>query len=121
MGDRLEAIDLYDRAIANAQENQYLQEEALFCELTAKFYLEVGKDKIASVYLTDAYYAYARWRAQAKIQDLEQKYPHLLWPLVEEEQKTTLYVVYTIDKTLITTIISNGNNICSILDFSTTC
>ncbi|MEG4498132.1 hypothetical protein QUB05_13040 [Microcoleus sp. F10-C6] len=65
------------------------------CELTAKFYLEAGKDKITRVYLTDAYYAYTSWGTQVKIQDLEQKYPQLLAPITE--QKTTFYAGYTIN------------------------
>ncbi len=117
LGHRLEAMDLYDRAIATAKENQYLQEEALFSELAAKFYLELGKDKIARVYLTDAYYAYARWGSQAKIHDLEQKYPQLLSQILE--QKTSLYAGDTIEQTIVGTLISTGNNIGNMLDLAT--
>jgi signal transduction histidine kinase len=73
-----EAMELYDRAIALAKENGFVNEEALACELAAKFYLEWGKEKIAQAYLTDAYYAYARWGAKAKLNDLERYYPQLL-------------------------------------------
>ncbi|MEG5040670.1 MULTISPECIES: AAA family ATPase [unclassified Microcoleus] len=117
LGHRLEAMDLYDRAIATAKENQYLQEEALAGELAAKFYLELGKYKIARVYLTDAYYAYARWGAPAKIHDLEQKYPQLLYQVLE--QKTSLYAADTIDQTLVEPLTSTGNNIGSMLDLAT--
>ena len=37
-----------DRAIAGAKEHGYLQEEALGYELAAKFYLGLGKDRIAA-------------------------------------------------------------------------
>ncbi|PHM05910.1 histidine kinase, partial [Nostoc sp. 'Peltigera malacea cyanobiont' DB3992] len=37
LGQRFEAIDLYDQAIAGAKENAYIQEEALANELAAKF------------------------------------------------------------------------------------
>ncbi|MEG4441755.1 AAA family ATPase [Microcoleus sp. AT9_B5] len=117
LGHRLEAMDLYDRAIAAAKENQYLQEEALFSELAAKFYLELGKDKIARVYLTDAYYAYARWGTQAKIHDLEQKYPQLLSQILE--QKTSLYPEDTIEPTTVGTLTSTGNKIGTLLDLAT--
>ncbi|MEG5064219.1 AAA family ATPase [Microcoleus sp. B3-A4] len=117
LGHRLEAMDLYDRAIATAKENQYLQEEALFCELAAKFYLELGKDKIARVYLTDAYYAYARWGSQAKTHDLEQKYPQLLSQILE--QKTSLYAGETIAQTIVGPLTSAGNNIGNMLDLAT--
>ena len=80
-GQRAEAIDYYERAIAGAKANGYLNEEALADELAAKFYLEWGKEKVAQVYLTDAYYAYARWGAKAKVEQLEQRYAQLLAPL----------------------------------------
>ena len=80
-GQRAEAIDYYERASAGAKANGYLNEEALAYELAAKFYLEWGKEKVAQVYLTDAYYAYARWGAKAKVEQLEQRYAGLLAPL----------------------------------------
>jgi predicted ATPase/signal transduction histidine kinase/CheY-like chemotaxis protein/tRNA A-37 threonylcarbamoyl transferase component Bud32 len=78
LGDKLEAIAMYDRAIALAKENHYIQDEALACELTAKFYQSWGKQTIAKAYMTDAYYGYIRWGANAKVKDLEQRYPELL-------------------------------------------
>ncbi|MEM6401252.1 MAG: AAA family ATPase [Cyanobacteria bacterium P01_D01_bin.116] len=86
LGKRLEAIDLYDRAITGAKENEYLQEEALANELAAKFYLEWGKEKVASGYMQEAYYCYARWGAKAKTDDLETRYPQLLRPILQQRQ-----------------------------------
>ena len=80
------AIALYDRAIAGAKENGYIQEEALANELAAKFYLDWGKEKIAQEYLTHAYYGYAHWGAKAKVQDLEQRYPLLLIPILYQQR-----------------------------------
>jgi serine phosphatase RsbU (regulator of sigma subunit) len=117
LGDRLEAIDLYDRAIATASLNQYLQEEALFSELAAKFYLELGKDKIARVYLTDAYYAYARWGSQAKIQDLGQKYSQLLAPILQQEN--SFYTGETMAETIAIGITSTSKNVSNFLDLET--
>ncbi|TAD94072.1 MAG: GAF domain-containing protein, partial [Oscillatoriales cyanobacterium] len=77
-GNKAEAIDLYDRAISLAQENQFLNEEALANELAANFYLEWGKEKFAQIYMIDAYYAYVQWGATAKVKDLETRYPQLL-------------------------------------------
>ncbi|NJL55061.1 AAA family ATPase [bacterium] len=95
LGNRAEAIDLYDRAIAGAKENGYIQEEALANELAAKFYLEWGKEKIATSYMQEAYYGYAHWGARAKVQDLEQRYPELLAPILQQ-QKATLSVHETV-------------------------
>ncbi len=74
----LKAMDCYDRAIAGARENEYINEEALANELAAKFYLNWGKIKIAKIYMREAKYLYSLWGAKAKVQDLEAKYPELL-------------------------------------------
>ncbi|OLP19619.1 hypothetical protein BST81_05005 [Leptolyngbya sp. 'hensonii'] len=78
LGQYLEAMDLYDRAIMGARENNYIQEEALASELAARFYLAQGRTRIAQAYLTDAYEAYDRWGAKAKVIDLETRYPTLV-------------------------------------------
>ena len=85
LGEKIEAIEMYDKAIALAKENEYLNEEALAHELAAKFYLKWGKEKLAKPYLIDAYYAYARWGAKAKIDHLEQGYPQLLAAILQQE------------------------------------
>ncbi|MEH2354671.1 trifunctional serine/threonine-protein kinase/ATP-binding protein/sensor histidine kinase [Nostoc sp.] len=83
LGEKIAAIELYDRAITLAKENEYIQEEALSNELAAKFYLDWGKEKIAQVYMQEAYYCYARWGAKAKTEDLEKRYPQLLAPILQ--------------------------------------
>lgn len=88
-------IDFYDRAIAGAKNNGYIQEEALANELAAKFWLNWGKEKFATGYVQEAYYCYARWGAQAKIQDLEQRYPALLAPILQQ-QTTSLSAIETV-------------------------
>ncbi|ESA37110.1 multi-sensor signal transduction multi-kinase [Leptolyngbya sp. Heron Island J] len=81
LGNRVLALDLYDRAIAGAKANGYIQEEALANELAAKFYLEWGKENVAAGYMQAAHACYQRWGSQAKTKDLEQHYPHLLQPV----------------------------------------
>ncbi len=81
VGNRAEAIELYDRAIAVAIADSDLQGAAFGNELAAKFYLGWGKEKIAAVYLQEAYYCFARWGATAKTEDLKQRYPELLAPI----------------------------------------
>jgi PAS domain S-box-containing protein len=81
MGDRMAALEYYDRAIAGANANEYIQEEALANELAAKFYLDWGKEKVAAGYMQEAYYCYTRWGAKAKTDDLETRYPQLLQPI----------------------------------------
>ncbi|MEG4294324.1 AAA family ATPase [Microcoleus sp. C2C3] len=78
LGKKLEAMEMYDKAIALAKENEYINEEALAHELAAKFYLSWGKDTIAQVYMQNAHYSYQLWGALAKVEDLEEKYPQFL-------------------------------------------
>ncbi|MEG4108435.1 ATP-binding protein [Microcoleus sp. S13_C5] len=78
LGQVLEAEEFYEKAIAGARENEYIQEEALAYELAAKFYLERGREKIAQTYMKEAHYGYVRWGAKAKVEDLEARYPQLL-------------------------------------------
>ena len=74
-GDLLTAMEYYDRAIAGAEENGYIQEEALANERAGEFYLSCGREKVAKTYLTDAYYGYKSWGALAKLEELEISYP----------------------------------------------
>ncbi|MEG4285732.1 AAA family ATPase [Microcoleus sp. A006_D1] len=83
---RAEAMEMYDRAIAGAKQNEYIQEEALANELAAKLYLDWGKEKVAQSYMQEAYYCYAKWGAKAKIDDLEKRYPKLFAPILQAKQ-----------------------------------
>jgi predicted ATPase/signal transduction histidine kinase/tRNA A-37 threonylcarbamoyl transferase component Bud32 len=78
LGENWQAVELYDRAIQGAKQQQYTHEEALANELAAEFYFSHGKEKIAKTYLLDAYYSYIHWGAVAKVKDLEERYPQLL-------------------------------------------
>ncbi|MEH2240425.1 trifunctional serine/threonine-protein kinase/ATP-binding protein/sensor histidine kinase, partial [Nostoc sp.] len=86
LGNKAEALEHYDRAISLAKENEYLNEEALSNELTAKFYLDWRKEKVAQAYMHQAYYCYARWGAKAKVEDLEKRYPQLLQPILQQQR-----------------------------------
>ncbi|MCC5637883.1 AAA family ATPase [Nostoc sp. CHAB 5844] len=86
LGQYWQAAELYDRAIAQAKENEYIQEEALIHEIATQFYLEWGREQIAQIYLTNSYYCYALWGAKAKVEDLEKRYPQLLAPILQWEK-----------------------------------
>ncbi|HIK10415.1 MAG TPA: AAA family ATPase [Oscillatoriaceae cyanobacterium M33_DOE_052] len=70
-GKYLEAESYYNRAIALAKQHEYIQEEALANELTAKFYLERNLMAVASVYFYQARYSYQLWGAEAKVNQLD--------------------------------------------------
>jgi len=78
LGKDSDAREYYDRAIALAHENEYLNEEALAYELAGRFYLARNQKHVARYYLQDAHYAYQRWGAVAKVKDLETRYPQFL-------------------------------------------
>jgi len=97
LGYKADALEMYDRAISLAKENQFLNEEALANELAAKFYLAWDKEKFAQLYMIEAYYCYIQWGATAKVKDLETRYPHLLKPIQagRKNTKTTAIVTTT--------------------------
>ncbi|MEG4799247.1 AAA family ATPase [Microcoleus sp. ARI1-B5] len=111
LGQNAEAIELYDRAIAGAKENEYIQEEALANELAAKFYLNWGKKRVAQVYMQEAYYAYTRWGALTKVKDLETKYPQLLTKSSSRPNITSTHTTNTSTAT--------GSQSASALDLAT--
>ncbi|MGB6295293.1 MAG: AAA family ATPase, partial [Rivularia sp. (in: cyanobacteria)] len=119
----MEAMELFDLAIAGAKENEYIHEEALANELAAKFYLKWGKQKIAKAYLDDAYYGYICWGAKAKVKDLQKRYPQLLSHIVLQEEsnpdldeKTSLSETIPISNISNNKTISGSNTITTSLD-----
>ncbi|MBI3786442.1 MAG: AAA family ATPase [Deltaproteobacteria bacterium] len=78
-GRDLEAIALYDRAIASARENEYIADEALALERAAYFHLARGRVRIARGYARDARHTWLRWGAGAKVAQLDALYPELLF------------------------------------------
>jgi PAS domain S-box-containing protein len=122
LGKNYEAGDWYDRSISLAKANGYIQEEALANELTAKFYLDWGKEKVAAVYMQEAYYCYAHWGAKAKVTDLEKHYPQLLAPILNQTRSSlstqeTIFALESIPST--STDSSSSSNVSVALDLAT--
>lgn len=124
LGEKTSAIEYYDHAISGAKKSQYIQEEALSNELAAKFYLDWGKDKVAQIYMQEAYYCYARWGAKAKIDNLEKLYPQLLKPILQRRQLNLnpLETIAPINRNTIAvptdTAGTSSTSISDILDFT---
>jgi predicted ATPase/signal transduction histidine kinase/DNA-binding NarL/FixJ family response regulator len=78
LGKSAKAMELYDRAIKGAREQQFIHEEALAYERAAEFYLSIGREEIGQFYLKNAYQCYASWGATAKVKALEAEYPQIL-------------------------------------------
>lgn len=77
-GNDKEAMILYDKAIKSAGENEYIQDEAIANELTAKYYLSTGGEKIAAVYINEAYQKYKCWGADRKTNSLKKQYKNMI-------------------------------------------
>ena len=76
-GRDAEAMRLYEQAIAAARANGFVHNEALASELAAGFYAARGFDDIAHLYLRRARHCYARWGADGKVRQLDERYPRL--------------------------------------------
>jgi predicted ATPase/GAF domain-containing protein/ABC-type transporter Mla MlaB component len=77
-GRAAEAMMLYDEAVAAVQAADFPIFEALTCERAATFHHEGGRSHLATFYLTDAYYTYARLGAAPKASALLANYPQLI-------------------------------------------
>jgi len=77
-GREAEAAFLYEDAIGYARQTRSLQHEALASERCAKLWLGRGRDSVAAAYLAEAHRCYSAWGADAKVRDLEARYPSLL-------------------------------------------
>ncbi|MBD3558803.1 GAF domain-containing protein, partial [Planktothrix sp. FACHB-1355] len=116
-GQNAKAMDYYERAIAEAQKYEYINEEALAQELAAKFYLSWGFQPIAQTYLINAYYSYARWGAKVKLEDLEKRYPQLLTAVLNQE--TNLNTSDTLARMTKGTLSSTSTSSSAVLDLAT--
>jgi histidine kinase len=74
-GDFLTAARLFEEAAAGARRNRYLHHEALSHELAGEFYLSIERERLALDSFLEAAAAYRRWGAEAKVADLERRYP----------------------------------------------
>ena len=109
LGENWLAVEMYDRAIQGAKENNYINEAAIAYELAAKFYLSQGKELTAKAYMQEARYFYEIWGATAKVKHLQEKFPQLLI-----SRSTTTRI-----KNTTTTRTATGTNAGATLDFAT--
>ncbi|MDQ3232142.1 MAG: AAA family ATPase, partial [Pseudobdellovibrionaceae bacterium] len=77
-GQRELAATRFDQAIQGATQASYTALVALFNDIAARFYLETGKPRIASLYFKEAYFHYDVWGAKEKLRDLKDRYEDLL-------------------------------------------
>ena len=77
-GDLDGALSYYEQAISGARENGFTHEEALANELYARFWLERGNERFASLFIREAHSLYRKWGALAKAEHLTKRYPNLM-------------------------------------------
>ncbi|MEM9460007.1 MAG: AAA family ATPase [Myxococcota bacterium] len=80
---------LYDEAIESARSGGNIRDEAISCERAAHFYAALGRRPIADMYRSEAYLAYRRWGARAKVDALEAQHPWLARQLADGQATET--------------------------------
>lgn len=73
------ASTLYRSAIAGAESQRFVQDEALAHELRARFLLGEHEPAFAAVHARLAHDRYRRWGATAKLVTLEAEFPHAIY------------------------------------------
>ncbi|MEC4892496.1 MAG: serine/threonine-protein kinase PknK, partial [Oscillatoria sp. PMC 1051.18] len=106
-GQWYEAINLYDRAIKSAKENEFIHDEALANELAAKFWFAQEKPDFAQIHLKKARQGYQIWGAKRKVEALDEKY--LQWLNLTNKE---------LEKNMINPITSTDGKSGEVLDFA---
>ena len=89
-GNDLSAGQLFEQAIESARTNGFIHWEAMANEAAARFHGKRGLKTAARAYLCEATTCYARWGAEGKVRQLEQRYPQLReTPLVPTATSST--------------------------------
>ena len=76
-GDLVKAERAFEDAIAKAHEQGSLHYEGLASELAGEFYLDRGMSLASQSYLRNAWSCYLQWGAEAKIGQMQSRYPSL--------------------------------------------
>jgi len=87
-GREAEAMRLYDQAIREAEEQGFVQDQAISNELAGRFYLSCGLDKFAQACLRDARECYLRWGASAKVAQLDARHGGFERPRLRAQRST---------------------------------
>lgn len=89
-GDSGQAIEKYEEARRLSKEHMHLSGEALANELSARFFEQLGNDKVARIYRKDAWHCYRLWGCGAKSAAMEAQFPYL------REEREPLYESFSL-------------------------
>ena len=92
-GDVLVAMESYDAAVDAARESGYRHQEAMAKELAGRLFLDLGRERIARLYLSRAYATYAAWGAGAKLAYLRETYPELALEEARQPDRAPAYAM----------------------------
>jgi PAS domain S-box-containing protein len=76
-GREMDALRLYEQAIQSSRENGLVHNEGLAYERAAEFCRAHGFDSFTDSHLRKARDCYARWGADGKVRQLDERYPQL--------------------------------------------
>ncbi|MEA3116766.1 MAG: hypothetical protein QOI13_36, partial [Paraburkholderia sp.] len=76
-GRELDAERLYEQAIRAAREHGFVQNEAIAYERASAFYRTRGFETFADTYMRKARDCYARWGADGKVKQIDERAPQL--------------------------------------------
>lgn len=93
------AIKFYFDAIRHARVNKFIHEEALAWERMGIMYQSLNQQEVAQFYFTNAYKAYSKWGAKAKLAQMKERYAGYI-SLEEIGLKSTYLDLNTILKTI---------------------
>jgi len=96
-GRMLDAEHYYEAAIRSAHDSGFAHCEAVANECAAQFYSARGFSKIAHIYLLGARDCYLRWGADAKVRQLEERYPKIKAEKTASDSGTILASVEQLD------------------------
>lgn len=104
-GKSNDAVEYYDKAISLANEHEYINDEALANELAAQFWIEKNKYRYAKIHFKEAYFAYKRWGAEAKIMELQNKYSEIFYEAFEKTARDNETIITDLELVDIDTVL----------------
>ena len=108
----------YEKAIALANKNNFVNEAAIACERAAMFYFDLNSEIRAKELLLESYKCYRKWGAYSKMSHMIRRYPFLIEALKDpsitnESNIETIRAGQSEEISLITDSLSFFNNSAS--------
>ncbi|WMT41344.1 GAF domain-containing protein [Paenibacillus sp. D2_2] len=91
-GKRHEAEEWYELAIGTARKYGHIHDLAMAAECCGQYWIGRDRLQLAKLYLSEAYEAYSKWGATAKVASMERQYGYLLHRRREQGLENIDYV-----------------------------